>query len=223
MGNVCGSTAVKGDSISSSPSGGGGGAVAEIQTNDASAPHNKHVLAEAAPQNGDSAHSRASTDGKGGSDQRRGSLGDAAYNCHSVQSVKGDEPASISIKVAPAPPPDEYPEIRAAVQAAQKEVKAGTKLKFANLYTLGQVIGTGHYARCAPCAVLSVPCGSPAAVSPLLPGCRHVHCNSAAHLSTRPTHQILVHISATPLWHATELAVCSPCVCPPAGCKLQRL
>lgn len=172
MGNVCGSTAVKGDSISSSPNG-GGGAVAEIRTNDASAPPNKHVLAEAGPQNGDSAHSRASTDGKGGSDQRRGSLGDnAAYNCHSVQSVKGDEPASISIKVAPAPPPDEYPEIRAAVQAAQKEVKAGAKLKFANLYTLGQVIGTGHYARCVSCAVGPVRQSSSSAASAArLPAC----------------------------------------------------
>lgn len=146
MGNVCGSAAVKGDSISSSPSG-GAGAVAEIQTtNGGSGTPNKRSLEGAAAQHGDSTHSRASTEGKGG-DQRRGSLGDAAYNCHSVQSVKGDELASISIKVAPAPPPDEYPEIRAAVQAAQKEVKAGAKLKFASLYTLGQVIGTGHYAR----------------------------------------------------------------------------
>jgi hypothetical protein len=63
--------------------------------------------------------------------------------------TKGDTPGTISIKVAPAPPPsgDEYPEIKAAVQAAQKEVKAGAKLKFSELYRLGQVVGTGHYAR----------------------------------------------------------------------------
>lgn len=65
----------------------------------------------------------------------------------SVQSVKGDEPTSISINVAPAPPPDEYPGIKAAVLAAQKEVKSGAKLKFLSKYSLGQVIGTGHYAR----------------------------------------------------------------------------
>lgn len=65
----------------------------------------------------------------------------------SVQSVKGDEPTSISINVAPAPPPEEFPEIKAAVLAAQKEVKAGAKVKFATRYSLGQVIGTGHYAR----------------------------------------------------------------------------
>lgn len=68
-------------------------------------------------------------------------------SCQSVQAVKGDSPGAISIKVAPAPPPDEYPVIKAAVMASQKEVKAGAKLKFANLYTLGKVIGTGHYAR----------------------------------------------------------------------------
>jgi hypothetical protein len=65
----------------------------------------------------------------------------------SVQSVKGDEPSSISINVAPAPPPDEYPLIKAAVLAAQKELKAGAKQKFLTKYSLGQVIGTGHYAR----------------------------------------------------------------------------
>jgi serine/threonine protein kinase len=72
----------------------------------------------------------------------------ASAACGSVQ-TKGDTPGTISIKVAPAPPPsgDEYPEIKAAVQAAQKEVKAGAKLKFTELYRLGQVVGTGHYAR----------------------------------------------------------------------------
>jgi serine/threonine protein kinase len=72
----------------------------------------------------------------------------AGAACGSVQ-TKGDTPGTISIKVAPAPPPsgDEYPEIKAAVQAAQKEVKAGAKLKFDQLYRLGQVVGTGHYAR----------------------------------------------------------------------------
>jgi serine/threonine protein kinase len=72
----------------------------------------------------------------------------SAEPCGSVQ-TKGDTPGTISIKVAPAPPPsgDEYPEIKAAVQAAQKEVKAGAKLKFSDLYRLGQVVGTGHYAR----------------------------------------------------------------------------
>ncbi|KAF8065772.1 CPK1 [Scenedesmus sp. PABB004] len=70
----------------------------------------------------------------------------------SIQTAKADGlggPAAISIKVAPAPPPegDEYPEIRAAVTAAQREVKAGARLKFAEHYRLGQVIGTGHYAR----------------------------------------------------------------------------
>lgn len=67
--------------------------------------------------------------------------------CHSIQAIKGSSPSAISIKVAPAPPPDEYPEIRAAVAAAQKEVKLGAKLKIDQHYRLGQVIGTGHYAR----------------------------------------------------------------------------
>jgi hypothetical protein len=67
--------------------------------------------------------------------------------CHSIQAIKGSSPSAISIKVAPAPPPDEYPEIRAAVSAAQKEVKLGAKLKIEQHYRLGQVIGTGHYAR----------------------------------------------------------------------------
>eukprot|EP00775_Hariotina_reticulata_P010807 gene10807-10963_t len=67
--------------------------------------------------------------------------------CHSIQAIKGSSPSAISIKVAPAPPPDEYPEIRAAVAAAQKEVKLGAKLKIEQHYRLGQVIGTGHYAR----------------------------------------------------------------------------
>lgn len=65
----------------------------------------------------------------------------------SIQSVKDDKPGAISIRVAPAPPPDEFPEIKAAVAAAQKEVKAGAKLKFTEHYRLGQVVGTGHYAR----------------------------------------------------------------------------
>lgn len=41
----------------------------------------------------------------------------ATTACTSVQTIKGDTPGAISIKVAPAPPPsgDEYPEIRAAV------------------------------------------------------------------------------------------------------------
>jgi hypothetical protein len=160
--------------------------VAEIQTtNGGSATPNKRSLEGAAAQHGDSAHSRASTEGKGG-DQRRGSLGDAAYNCHSVQSVKGDEPASISIKVAPAPPPDEYPEIRAAVQAAQKEVKAGAKLKFASLYTLGQVIGTGHYARFVSEAAIYILCAAVGcAAAEQLRSCR-VHCSSTAHQPALP-------------------------------------
>jgi hypothetical protein len=66
----------------------------------------------------------------------------------SIQAVRADAPGGIALSVAPAPPPNEYPEIRAAVVAAQKEVKAGAKLKFGDLYRLGQVIGTGHYARC---------------------------------------------------------------------------
>jgi hypothetical protein len=90
---------------------------------------------------------RISTDGGAAAADHKRASQDASYNCHSMQSVKGDAPEAISIKVAPAPPPEEYPEIRAAVTAAQKEVKAGAKLKFASLYSLGKVIGTGHYAR----------------------------------------------------------------------------
>lgn len=77
-------------------------------------------------------------------DDGKGNLSNAPS---SIQSIKEDKPGSISITVAPAPPPDEFPEIKAAVAAAQKEVKAGAKLKFPDHYRLGQVVGTGHYAR----------------------------------------------------------------------------
>ncbi|WIA37170.1 hypothetical protein OEZ86_014127 [Tetradesmus obliquus] len=95
--------------------------------------------------------SRASTDmlgnARNGSNRGLSAVG-TMEPIRSVQ-TKSDTTGTISIKVAPAPPPsgDEYPEIKAAVQAAQKEVKAGAKLKFADLYRLGQVVGTGHYAR----------------------------------------------------------------------------
>lgn len=132
MGNVCGSPSVK----ENAPN-----ATAEVKAAKHSFDKNPTAAVEPA-ENG----TRASTDAGAAVDQKRASQ-DASYNCHSMQSVKGDTPAAISIRVAPAPPPEEYPEIRAAVTAAQKEVKAGAKLKFTSLYTLGQVIGTGHYAR----------------------------------------------------------------------------
>jgi hypothetical protein len=132
MGNVCGSPSVK----DSAPN-----ATAEVKA--ATHSSDKSPTAAVGPAENDT---RASTDASAAADHKRASQ-DASYNCHSMQSVKGDTPAAISIKVAPAPPPEEYPEIRAAVMAAQKEVKAGAKLKFASLYSLGQVIGTGHYAR----------------------------------------------------------------------------
>lgn len=127
MGNVCGSHAVK----DTPPT------VAEVRPSKTSTDK---------PPDADVSVSGAEADVSNRGDQKQAAA-DAAYGCPSVQAVKGDTPASISIKVAPAPPPEEYPEIRAAVAAAQKEVKAGAKLKFTSLYTLGQVIGTGHYAR----------------------------------------------------------------------------
>lgn len=121
MGNVCGSPAVKDGSTAVkaevSTASPAQKAVAINGTGDVAADHLKLVQQE------------------------------QSYICQSVQAVKGDAPSAISISVAPAPPPEEYPEVRAAVAAAQREVKAGAKLKFLSLYTLGQVIGTGHYAR----------------------------------------------------------------------------
>lgn len=141
MGNVCGSPSVK-DSATT--------AVAEVKATNGTYAKPSSPTADAVEPADVS--NRASTDTKAAQQDQKRFSQDAAYNCHSVQAVKGDTPASISIKVAPAPPPEEYPEIRAAVLAAQKEVKAGAKLKFTNLYTLGQVIGTGHYARWADTA-----------------------------------------------------------------------
>lgn len=151
MGNVCGSHSVK-DSGSS----GAVAAVAKVKatTNGGSAKHDAGQLPTIAADatNGgssdvaDSNHQREQQQDTS-SHRRKSAQQDQQFACGSVQAVKGEEPSSISIKVAPAPPPDDYPEIKAAVAAAQKEVKAGAKLKFANLYTLGAVIGTGHYAR----------------------------------------------------------------------------
>jgi len=127
MGNVCGSHAVK----DTPPT------LAEVRPGKASTDKSPDA---------DVSVGSAGADASNGGDQKQAAA-DPAYGCPSVQAVKGDTPATISIKVAPAPPPEEYPEIRAAVAEAQKEVKAGAKLKFTSLYTLGQVIGTGHYAR----------------------------------------------------------------------------
>ncbi len=130
MGNVCGSHSVKEGSPTT---------VAKVTASQFTTTNGKQATNTSITPAADSTAADASSI----LDQKQ----EQSYSCQSVQAVKGDTPGSISIKVAPAPPPDEYPEIKAAVLGAQKEVKAGAKLKFTNLYTLGQVIGTGHYAR----------------------------------------------------------------------------
>jgi hypothetical protein len=127
MGNVCGSPSVKES-----------GPTAAVKVEASQFTRDKATTAAVKPDNSTHDVSNHALDQKQ-SEQHN--------SCQSVQAVKGDTPGAISIRVAPAPPPDEYPEIKAAVMASQKEVKAGAKLKFANLYTLGKVIGTGHYAR----------------------------------------------------------------------------
>lgn len=129
MGNVCGSAAAKDDAASN---------VAEVKAAHSRTNGKRSVVGAAAVA--------VTAHGADAAEQKPGLHEQQSFVCQSVQAVNTDT-AAISIKVAPAPPPDEFPEIRAAVLEARKEVKAGAKHKFGNLYNLGQVIGTGHYAR----------------------------------------------------------------------------